>query len=283
MTKKIYTLDEDTGELEPFEGIAYTTEQLEVIRAKQQLRNNGEDFIWFLFNYCEEIFPDLSPPNISRLFYLATFCWYDGRLTKDSGKTFMNKSQVKKQLGLTNNRFKEFWDAMTTHEIIYEQDKYIYINTKLFKKGKMRKKDIDSNFTRIYCQCVRNIYESCENAIDHKKLFYIYKIIPYVNRRHNIICWNPGEQDAQLVNPMTTGEFCDMVGYDKANARRLFKDLLALKVNGKNLICYIVPEWDINKWLIVINPYIYYGGNGTSEIKQFFNSNAQYKIIEGKN
>lgn len=281
MTKKLFYIDEDTGEVEQFEGVAYSTEQLQVIQKKQDsLKRRGKEFIWFLFNYCEEIFPNLSAPNISRLFYLATFCGYDGGLTNDGGKTFMNKSQVKQQLRLNDHRFKEFWDEMRKYDILYEENKEVYINTKLFQKGKIKKKDIDSNFTRIYCQCVRNIYESCKSTIEHKKLFYIFKIIPYVNRSNNIVCWNPEEQDTKKVKPMTTGEFCDQVGYDKANARRLFKDLLSLKVNNKNLLCYIVPEWDITKWLIVINPNIYYGGSGCAETKQYFNANIQYKISD---
>ena len=57
----------------------------------------------------------------------------------------------------------------------------------------------------------------------HTNLGYIFKLIPYVNCEYNIICHNPLEKDLDLIEPMTVGEFCEAIGYDKTNASRLIK------------------------------------------------------------
>lgn len=269
-------LDEETGELINYgRGRFISEEQDEAIR-KKRAKSAGEeeqgDFIWSLFKYCKELFPDLNCPSITRLFYLATFVEYNGnRLIDNKTGEFFTKRQVKRKLMLTDSVFTSFWNDMINNKIISVDDNgLVILNTALFKKGKIDKR-CKKDFIRVYCDCVRLIYESTSNMRDHAKLAYIFKIIPYVNRKNNIVCFNPEELDDNKVQPMSFGEMCEVIGYDRVNASRLFKDLLKFTVNGRHLLCYVsLKNYTITGAFVIINPNIYYGGAEQSNTKFLF-------------
>ena len=265
MAKVRHIYDTETGE-EILERGRFIPEKQDLAINKRRSAKANEDkqgeFIWVLFTYCDEIFPNLSKPSVARLFYISTFVEYDGnRLTDDGGYTFFNKRRLKGKLNLTDRSFTGFWNEMVENNILTEdKDKRVVINSSLFKKGNIDKR-CKSDFTRLYCQCVRRIYESTNDIRDHSRLSYIFKVIPYVNRKTNIVCYNPEEQDNQKIVPMTIGDFCDVVGYSKANAARLFNELSSFSVKGKHLMCYVgIGKFNISSMFIIINPEIYYGG-----------------------
>lgn len=254
------------GEAKKGEDIIIRNKRKSELRKRSMLAKEDEEqqgeFIWSLFTYCDKLFPNLSHPNVTRLFYIATFVEYNGnRLTNDGGYTFFNKRKLKMKLNVTNRIFTDFWKEMVNNSILLEDDnKNVIINTSLFRKGNIDKR-CRKDFTRVYCQCIRYIYENTSDIREHTKLSYIFKIIPYVNRKTNIVSYNPEELDQKKIRPMTIGDFCDVIGYSKANATRLFKDLLKFTVRGKHLMCYVaMNNINIIGMFIIVNPEIYYGG-----------------------
>lgn len=208
------------------------------------------NFVWLKFVYNEELFSNLnvSPQDLARLIYIATFCNEDGSL--------MRKRELLGRLRLSKARKYEFWNTMIKKEILYESDGLVFINSKYFTKGKFK-----SNETKIklFCESIRALYESC-SPTDHVQLANIYKIIPYVNRYNNILCKFPTQQDAERICPMTVGEFCDLLGYDKNNARRYVNALSRFRINNE-LVMGIFPSGPKKKdVLITINPLLYFGG-----------------------
>lgn len=276
MAKQLWEKDTETNEWKELGfGTWIPEEKKNAIRKRSaaiESEKTQGDFIWFLFNYCDVIFPDIGCSNITRLFYLATFIEYNGdRLTVDNGYTFMGKRQVKQKLNLPNKAFTSFWNEMIEKNIISINDEnYVVVNTMLFRKGNIDKR-CNRDFTRIYCNCVRYIYENCTDVKDHSKLAYIFKIIPYVNRKTNIVCYNPEELDNKKIKPMTVGNFCDAIGYDKTNSSRLFKSLAKFTIRGKHLFCYVsIDKFSLNGMFIIMNPDIYYGGAVQSDAKFLF-------------
>lgn len=276
MAKRLIVLDENTSEYEDLGYGKFIPESQDMAIRKQKMKKDREneqgDFIWFLFNYCDTVFPDLSCPSITRLFYISTFVEYNGdRLTDDGGYTFLNKRQIKRKLNLPDKVFTNFWNEMKSRNILSENDdKDVVLNRRLFRKGSIDKR-CGRDFTRIYCSCVRYIYENTKNIRDHAKLAYIFKIIPYVNRKTNIVCYNPEELDDKKIKPMSIGDFCDIIKYNRNQASRLFKDLLKFTVKGKHLMCYVaIDSYVITKMFMIINPEIYYGGEKHSDVKFLF-------------
>lgn len=116
---------------------------------------------------------------------------------------------------------------------------------------------------------MRRLYEDCESTNSHKSLSYIFKIIPFVNRRTNIVCYNPSEQDEDYIRTMRLGDFCEAIGYERKNARRLARELLKIRINGELPIGFFVTSMDEKDWIIVANPKLYFGGKYDPLFKKY--------------
>lgn len=258
MSKIYYELDEETGELKLTEDILVALNEGDVVRRKKQIeyasiaynaKNNNGNFVWLLFNYGKDLFPNISAANLTRLMYAATFCNSDGSI--------MSKQSLRSQMNLNRTRWTEFWKEMTDNNVLYEKDKIVYVRQEFVAKGSI---DTNKNYTRLFCEYVQRLYEGCNSANAHKQLSYIFKIIPFINRRTNTVCLNPMEQNEQNIQPMRLGDFCDAVGYERKNARRLAKELLDIRINGELAVGFFVSSMDEKSWLLVVNPKLYFGG-----------------------
>lgn len=263
MAERLVLLDDDTGEIKDFIGEYRTQEQIEaqtryLANKEQQIFNL--DFTWIIFEYGKELFPNIKDQSLVKLIYLSTMCSYDGGLPP--------KSIIKQKLKLSNKYWSAFIKEMTKNDIIVEEDNCLRLNKKFFTKGSLQGAQKDMGYTRLFCNFIKDVYEACDDIKSINQIVYLYKLIPFVNRRSNIVCYNPKEQDPEKIYPITLGEFCDMVGYSRKNARRLVSDLLSLKCNGQNLIGFFVTDLNQTSWKIVVNPRIYYGGQNDKLYKE---------------
>ena len=273
--RELIWLDRDTGEIEPAYGEFRSMEQIQAsakYRANEKRQKFESDFTWIIFEYGKELFPNLKEKHLTRLIYLSTFCDYNGMLPP--------KKVLKDKLDLSNKYWSEFMKEMKEREIIIEQDGQIYLSQKFFAKGSL---ETTHSHTRLFNKFIRDIYEKCDNIKTLNQIAYLYRLIPFVNRRTNMVCSNPNEQDPERVHPITLGEFCDMVGYDKKNARRLAADLLELKCNGQNLIGSFVTNLNQTTWKIIVNPRIYYGGENDNIYKQQLELLMKYNQDDANN
>lgn len=276
MSKELVWLDNDTGEIETFIGEYRTQEQLEAqtkYYKTKELQTFNLDFTWIIFEYGQQLFPNIGEKNLTRLIYLSTFCSYDGALPP--------KKIIKEKLKLSSKYWTQFLNEMKRNEIIIEENSALYLNKKFFTKGSIQ---TENNYTRLFCKFIRDIYETCDNVKSITQISYLYRLIPFVNRRTNMVCKNPNEQDPNKVCPITLGEFCDMVGYNRKNAKRLASDLLELKCNGQNLIGFFVTNMNQTTWKIIVNPRIYYGGQNDAIYKEQLALLTEYdtKLLEGE-
>ena len=159
---------------------------------------------------------------------------------------------------------------MRSNNLILEDEETgaLCLNKDFFIKGSLKEMSDKRDCTRLFCNFIQDVYDACDNIKSINQISYLYKLIPFVNRRTNIVCYNPKEQDPEKVYPITLGEFCDMIGYSRKNARRLVSDLLSLKCNGQNLIGFFVTNLNQTSWKIIVNPHIYYGGQNDKIYKE---------------
>ena len=257
MAERLVLLDDDTGEIKDFIGEYRTQEQIEaqtkyVVNKEKQTFNS--DFTWIVFEYGKELLPNIKDQSLVRLIYLSTICNYDGVLPP--------KSVIKKKLKLSDKYWSYFFKEMRSNNLILEDEETgaLCLNKDFFIKGSLKEMSDKRDCTRLFCNFIQDVYDACDNIKSINQISYLYKLIPFVNRRTNIVCYNPKEQDPEKVYPITLGEFCDMIGYSRKNARRLVSDLLSLKCNGQNLIGFFVTNLNQTSWKIIVNPHIYYGG-----------------------
>ena len=265
MAERLVLLDDDTGEIKDFIGEYRTQEQIEaqtkyVVNKEKQTFNS--DFTWIVFEYGKELLPNIKDQSLVRLIYLSTICDYDGILPP--------KSVIKKKLKLSDKYWSYFFKEMRSNNLILEDEETgaLCLNKDFFIKGSLKEMSDKRDCTRLFCNFIQDVYDACDNIKSINQISYLYKLIPFVNRRTNIVCYNPKEQDPEKVYPITLGEFCDMIGYSRKNARRLVSDLLSLKCNVQNLIGFFVTNLNQTSWKIIVNPHIYYGGQNDKIYKE---------------
>ena len=277
MAERLVLLDDDTGEIKDFIGEYRTQEQIEaqtkyVVNKEKQTFNS--DFTWIVFEYGKELLPNIKDQSLVRLIYLSTICDYDGILPP--------KSVIKKKLKLSDKYWSYFFKEMRSNNLILEDEETgaLCLNKDFFIKGSLKEMSDKRDCTRLFCNFIQDVYDACDNIKSINQISYLYKLIPFVNRRTNIVCYNPKEQDPEKVYPITLGEFCDMIGYSRKNARRLVSDLLSLKCNGQNLIGFFVTNLNQTSWKIIVNPHIYYGGQNDKIYKEQIALLTDYKPQE---
>ncbi|WP_169008924.1 hypothetical protein [Faecalispora jeddahensis] len=265
-----YKINYDTGEVTQASGKFITDEQLEAQRAYTERKTQHEEihkdygaFIWLLFEYSKELLPNIKPASLSRLIYLSTYLNYKGYLSFDNNVAITRKN-IQEKLNLSKNVFSAFWKELKDNQILTDKCGLVYLNPNIFCKGKAS--NIDSDFTRICVKGVRDIYEHTEPKA-HKQLSYIFRILPYVNRRYNIVCYNPQETDITQITPMKVTVFCEIVGYEANHAADLIKKLGQCKYADKAILKYLCDRCEPDNCRIFINPKVYYGGDDYKRVE----------------
>lgn len=246
-------------------------------RQKTADRYNHEKFVYYLHSRHSNILHDMQHSHITRLMYIATYLSYDGRLLTDWNAP-MNKCHIERFLKLSKTSFYEFWEDMVKRGIFTEKDDGIYLNKDIFFKGDLTDKQVyrlsvdNIMVTRLYVTGIRKLYER-STPRSHKTLSYIFQILPYVNKQYNIICKNPLEEDYDLIEPMTLGEFADVIGYNKKNVGRLANLLLEPTFDIQEdedvtAIRYVITK-SLKKesMMMFINPRVYYAGDYADKVK----------------
>lgn len=256
--------------------IVRDNKQIDYCIKQQYINETYKDygpFIFLLYTPGKELPFDILPASLTRLIYLSTFLSYRGFLVTDRGDS-IDKESCKLLLKVSDDTFWDFWNEMIEHNIFtYTDEKRIHLNKQFFTKGKKSKEDIAM---RLNCIAVRSLYENCKSVTGHKNLSYIFKAIPWINREWNIACWNPEEIERNKIQYMRLGDFCDKVGYDRTNAKRLVKSLSHIKFTfsaelcNKSAFLYVIDA-DVSpeQWIIVMNPLVYYGGKNYKNVTGF--------------
>lgn len=243
-------------------------------------------FIFSTFKNCEKDFEGLAPQTLARLMYLATYlnygdnklmCSYDlsgiGEMARKVPKKGehpaqfipMKKSTMKKILHLSDTPFAEFYDEIIAREYLQEKEDGLYLSRGYFYKDAQFPVDIPNGkrSVRIYIRQLVNLYQSLVPR-QHKHLGYIFMLMPFINLEWNIVCHQPLATELECIQPMTLGEFCDMIEYDKSNARRLVKyyDAVSFDYHDRKMrvVSFIHNERE-EDMKIIINPYLLYAGN----------------------
>lgn len=279
MEDKYYKEIESTGEFVEVNNVVELNPGDSVRRKEQEMyyqmklqqteaQKDYGPFTWML--YCGEngILNNLTQSTVTRLIYMATFLGYDGYLVHDNYKT-LKKDQLKQKINVSDREFNSFWKEIAIdNDIVYEQNTRIFMNKNIFIKGELSKKVIkNKEIVRLAARGVRALYENVDSVRSHKNLSYLFKIIPFVNKEWNIVCKNPKEKERELIDYMTISEFCESIGYSKANARKLINMLSGITFNGQSALIYVTMDFNINKSKITMNPNLYWAGTDWNNVK----------------
>jgi len=142
----------------------------------------------------------------------------------------------------------------------------VQLNSSYFQRGALSNiTDYKKNgiiVTRLFNEAIRNIYTNVDTK-SHRYLGYLFKLIPYINTKYNILCKDNIEQDRDNLERMTLGDVCAVLNHDKSNARRLGNELLSLKLKDGSAIFAAVAfkSLDVKNMCLIINPKVLFGGH----------------------
>lgn len=249
----------------------YKQQQEQIQEQESNKRKTQSDygaFIFLVFDYRTELFPDIKSGSLTRLLYLSTYLNYKGYLSFDNG-AIITKHHMQGLLKLQKRAFTDFYNEMIINQFFIEKENLVYLNSDMFKRGRGAIQDITSNFTRICVDGVRNLYEN-SNLISSKQIGYIFRVLPWTNRMHNIVCYNPDETDINQIRPMSLGDFCDIIHYNKSKATRLRHNLFDCGFGSDIVVAKYQSDQSnaLNFPRILINPKLFYGGNEFKKVEE---------------
>lgn len=275
-------LDKDTGEEISYATIAITEQNYKDRKRKEYLRNKTKNdeyrefgtFLFLVFSRLEELFPNLSNRTISMLIMLSSFLDYDNILRKGNNQ-LMYRSDLPKILDTSKSTVSKFTNALQNENIlIVNDDGTMRINPERIYRGKVKKPTSRASFntTRIYINACRELYYSCDKK-NRSKLSCVYRLLPWIDFKHNVLCWNPDEENEEELKLMSLGDYADVIGYGRDHAKSLCRDLFSFKLYGKPVIL-IVYSGDFKRASVLINPSLAYAGHDVGIMRDFFNAQA---------
>lgn len=247
---------------------------------KESEKWRGEFFVTVCNKQQQELlYKDVTEPTVNKLMYLATFMRSDNCLCNDEGKP-LDKAAISNLLLVRRITFSAFWKECIEKNLITGDDKNGYY----LPKDKFRyfnNKGLDQKKTaliKVFKHSVRYMYENTDER-SKKSLSHLYRLIPYINLKYNVLCTNPFEMDKAKVNRITLADMCELLGVDKSQKHRLLNCLKKLSFIDKqgderSVITYSWDRYQENeRYWIRINPQFYAGYAKESEwiemIKEF--------------
>lgn len=210
--------------------------------------------------FCEKA----TTPTLNKLIYLATYINKDNILCTGVGGSLrpMTKKDIDTALSINKNALTKFWKECKENNFITEVDGKFYLPNDLFRFGKIN--DLNSKSTamiKMFKYSVRFMYEKTDEH-SRKMLGYIYRLLPFLNLNHNVLCLNPWESDLSKIQNLSLGDICQMFGLNYNDQKKFINRLKKLRFTDlegveRSLITYSWEYGNKDIYWVKINPQLY--------------------------
>lgn len=308
--KRVQAIDTDTGEILGNILLKEGSEQLilKVVNEKQSdaikkknsnnsdiiehIQKNEGAFVHLIYKYTQPLMETLqskcegnkSNIHIIRFIQLATYSTFGGKLF-DKNRNEIKKSSLSKIWDVKNNRksINETYELLMECGYIYETEEgKIMISEDLIVKGviedfkKLKREDANLTYTRLFTQNIQDMYLGTVPT-QRKQLANLFKVLPYINFKHNVFCENPTETDPKKLKLHTWTDLARLCGYDeKKQIARFKKDLWTLRIYGFDTIGEFKTQ---SGMAICVNPKIYYSGDNIEDVNRLY---VMFEMVQGK-
>lgn len=212
----------------------------------------------FYFVNKEDVFADIPPASLARLIYLNSFRNFKDNVLMLTQRKKMKINNLQEVLKISRMSVNRFLDDVCPKYLKINDDKTIKPNKDFFCKGDIYNKQ----WLRVFNSGIKALYEKCSGS--SKILGYIFMMMPYINYKYNVLCFNPEETDKEKIQRMTVAEFCDNIGFDRKHYKRLIAQYnnIVFDVKGKKekFCTYTNDGINIIDSYITVNPSVIYGG-----------------------
>lgn len=232
-----------------------------------------QSFVWVIFDPTKPFFDGLSKPSVARLMYLATFVGKEGVIENTNsyrtGRPLTQK-EIVKRLACSEQTFWRFVKEVKEAGILSSERGVYRLAPKHFRKGTLTSEEVaaiwsrEEVLTRLYIGAMRSLYDlSLPNLVS--SLSYLFRMMPFVNCEYNVVSTNPFEEDIFRNEPVSMGDFADIVGYRQNNISRLCNVLESLKFMTDDgpapvirQVCAVRGKAEKTFWWV--DPRLYYSG-----------------------
>ena len=151
---------------------------------------------------------------------------------------------------------------MTSNGIMIFKDNEIYLSKQYFNKGTEQEKDLF--FTKMYINTIRELYSQISPK-QHKTLAHLFRLIPYVNYKYNVITSTPHDSNKALQNRLNKNEIAALLDLNLEAYKKVEQQLLKMRITFREeeyyLIGLITVKTDIKRQFYVVNPLLYSSSN----------------------
>lgn len=284
---KPYTLDGESLEgiyIKPIEPKYIPESQLKAYESKMVLGEHEKENGGFIFMFYKtlqnfnELIPGLNKPDIARLLFLSTYVSFeDNKIQFDNGKEISNNDMIE-LLKLNKGSYSKFIKKLIDNNILLvDENKNKYLSHSFCKYGSIdvkKMKEHEIGYIRLFRGTVRNMFNKTPTR-ELGRLATIYMILPYINLAHNVVSYNPEEEDIEKVVPMPLVELTNMLEYTDHSKFR--QSLYNIKIRGNSAFAFILTDNDKRAMKMIVNPDIVFAGNAEQlkVLKLFFRNHIQ--------
>ncbi|RXT03654.1 hypothetical protein [Ammoniphilus sp. CFH 90114] len=227
--------------ISPAQDYAYTRRQT----------GRSHEFTFSSMVEVQEVIGKLEDKHCGYLLVLQSYTNFECILVRSQKKMPMNKKDIAEVLGLKETAFRDFFKAMISNNIIMEDKEtgIVKLNQRYHFKGKLKELD---KVLKTFTSGVRELFK----MYNAKDLGFLYKIMPYVHYRDNLLCLNPFEENPNLISSINKSELAELTG----TTRQTVDDKLNKMRLGQYQAFATVRRG--NKVMIFVNPMIFYRQSG---------------------
>lgn len=255
------------------------------------IQSLDKSYFKFFISHFEQI-TDLDAATLARLMYISTYVSYDDNYLKYQNGIKIKKKDILNLIGLSEKTSRVFYNTVVQKGYLIEMEDGIVVNKKIIHKGYDENRPLDDTerYNKIYIKAMQKLYQSVR-VTQHKFLGYIFQMLPYLNIYNNILCYNPFEQNIDLIQPINMIDLCQRIGlsFEHVTQFRRNVEKVIFNFNGKeqHFMCYVLPAEADNKnqGMIMINPNVLYSRSiieRESMIDAFFSHELSNRIKEAR-
>lgn len=249
MTERILTLCLNEGDSVTLRTAKQRQAYREIKRKKASRLHEGR-FTFADLDNVANVTGQIKPVYLGYLLYIQTYIDYEtGVIVSGRYKRPMSRSDLRAVLKVSRETFRTLYENLERYSIIWEDAKgHIYVNKAYHFRGTAAGRD---RLVKCYDIRIRKLSSSVRAL---KQLGYLYRALPYVHFRDNLLCWNPSELDPEKIQAINKEELAQVIGIDVKTLYRLTK---TLTVDDLHVFAEIRRGRDS---LFLVNPWIFNRG-----------------------
>lgn len=262
-TKIIMETSMSTGEVITYQKNIYDEQihrknvnyKLSEKKLHQYLNTEVGSFFFLFYKNLDKI--DIKEQYKTRFIYLSSYIDYNTNNLIDirgGKKVSLSYAEIKTILNLSDKVAKSTIKVLKDVGLLIKDNETFSLNNSYCLKGNT--KSTNSEYIRIFIEGIRKLYINT-NPQSHKQLYYLFKLLPYVNLQFNVLTIETDKENYHDITPINMVDICRILNVNIKDQRKMYNILKSFMIGDEYVICkHMIDDMDAYS----INPKLYYMG-----------------------